>query len=137
MIARAVLGYVLALPALVALLINLVSDPRTAAIAVTMASSTPGHLQVFFDSGAGFREVESGTAWLDTTGAAREYRIRLPPGSYRQLRIDPGTAAGRYDISRVEVLASDGSRIDTIALTSLTPAQQRTIVDVRTDHLGL
>ena len=89
----------------------------------------PGHVQVFFDSGAGFREVASSNAWFETAPGAHEYRLRLPAGMYRKFRLDPGTLPGRYAIERVAVLAPDGSIDSEIPLAALEPAYQVTVVE--------
>ena len=129
MLARLVLGYVVALPLIVGLLAGAVSDSRTYTIAVTMESSVPGHVQVFFDSGVGFSEVASSNAWFETAPGAHEYRLRLPAGTYRKFRLDPGTLPGRYAIERVNVLAPDGSLHAEIPLSALEPAYQITVVE--------
>lgn len=129
MFARLVLGYVVALPLIVGLLAGAVADPRTYTISVTMESSTPGHVQVFFDSGAGFREVQSSTAWFETEPGAHEYRLRLPAGTYRKFRLDPGTLPGRYRIERVAILAPDDSVYAAIPLTDLKPDYQVTVLE--------
>ena len=129
MLARLVLGYVVALPLIVGLLAGAVSDSRTYTIAVTMESSVPGHVQVFFDSGVGFSEVASSNAWFETAPGAHEYRLRLPAGAYRKFRLDPGTLPGRYAIERVTVLAPDGSIHSEIPLAALEPAYQITVVE--------
>jgi hypothetical protein len=128
-LARLVLGYVVALPLIVGLLAGAVADPRTYAISVTMESSTPGHVQVFFDSGAGFREVQSSNAWFETEPGAHEYRLRLPAGRYEKFRLDPGTLPGRYSIEQVSILDPDGSIHARIPLTALEPADQVTVVE--------
>ena len=127
--ARLVLAYAVALPLIVGLLAGAVGDSRTYAISVTMESSVPGHVQVFFDSGAGFREIQSSNAWFDTAAGAHEYRLRLPAGRYRTFRIDPGTLPGRYALERVVVLAPDQSIHAEIPLTALEPAYQITFVE--------
>ena len=129
MFARLALGYAVALPLIVGLLAGAVGDPRTYTISVTMESSVPGHVQVFFDSGAGFREVQSSNAWFETLPGAHKYRLRLPAGRYRTFRIDPGTLPGRYVIERIAILAPDGSLHAVIPLTALEPAYQITVVE--------
>ena len=129
MLARLVLGYVVALPLIVGLLASAVSDSRTYTIAVTMESSVPGHVQVFFDSGGGFTEVASSNAWFETAPGTHEYRLRLPAGRYRKFRLDPGTLPGRYVIERITVLAPDGSIRAEIPLSALEPAYQITVVE--------
>ena len=129
MLARLVLGYAVALPLIVGLLAGAVGDSRTYTIAVTMESSVPGHVQVFFDSGVGFSEVASSNAWFETAPGAHEYRLRLPAGRYRRFRLDPGTLPGRYAIERVRILAPDGSLHAEIPLSALEPAYQITVVE--------
>ena len=135
MFARLVLGYVVALPLILGLTAGAVSDPRTYTVSVTMESSTPGHVQVFFDSGAGFREVESSHAWFETTPGAHEYRLRLPAGEYTKFRLDPGTLPGRYSIERVSVLAPDGSIYGAVPLAALQPAHHITVVEASEQRL--
>jgi hypothetical protein len=134
-LARLVLGYAAALPLIVGLLAGAVSDPHTYTVSVTMESSIAGHVQVFFDSGAGFREVESSNAWFETAPGLHEYRLRLPAGKYRRFRLDPGTLPGRYTIERVTILAPDGSIHAVIPLTALEPAYQVTVVEMSARRL--
>src|SRR5262245_54888732 len=102
---------------LVSVLLQAVMARPTYTVGVTMTSTTAGHLQVFYDSGGGFREVDSGTAWLDTSGAPIEYRVPIPAGRYRALRIDPGTLPGQYTVTRARVYAPDGAVAFELPLT--------------------
>ena len=56
MLARIILAYVLALPVLVGFT---ESGSGGHTIDVTMASTVPGYLQVFFDTGQGFSQSQS------------------------------------------------------------------------------
>ena len=121
MFSRVVLSYVLALP----ILVTLVADTQYN-IAVTMSSNTPGTLEIFYDPGAGF--IGAVTTPLKPSEKSERYKLRLPPGDYRYLRIDPGTAPGRYVIERVEILRPDRSGQTTIPLSEIVPANQLSTV---------
>jgi hypothetical protein len=101
-IQRLVVGYVLALPAIAFILTGAVDRARPGVI-VTMSSRQPGVLQLFYDSGKGFNAAQSSLVSLQPSDERRQYRLELPPGDYRSLRIDPGTMPGRYVLERVSV----------------------------------
>lgn len=98
MLSRLILGDVVALPAIAALVVSCI-DPRQAfTLVVRMSAAATGPIEVFHDTGAGFSEGQSVTATVQVSGPSREYELPLPPGSYRRLRMDPGTSAGLYAI---------------------------------------
>ena len=129
MLARIILAYVLALPVLVGVTASR-SGGHT--INVTMASTVAGYLQVFFDTGQGFSESQSVVIPVFASEEPHEYMAAIPPGQYRQLRIDPGTVPGRYVISRAAILAADRATETLLPLTSLAAIYQLTTIE-RTD----
>ena len=98
MIPRLVLGYVLAVLAFVPFLANRVGTDASYRLAIRMTTDTAGVLQVFYDIGNGFREADSAVTPL--VSGRHDYLLLLPSGNFRNLRIDPGTVAGRYTIER-------------------------------------
>ncbi len=67
----------------------------------------------------------------------REYRLDLPAGRYRQLRLDPGTEPGRYVILRAAIIAADGSTVATLPLAELNPVQELTTVERTANRIVL
>ena len=63
------------------------------------------------------------------------YRLGLPAGRYRSLRIDPGTAGGRYAIEQILILAPDGSRHTTIPIPALAAAYQLSVLEQTRNRL--
>jgi hypothetical protein len=125
---RVVLGYALAFPILITLSASTQNN-----IAVTMSSNAPGLLQVFYGPASGL--VGAVTTPLNPSPTARIYRLQLPPGEYYHLRIDPGTAPGRYAIEHIEILEADGTTTQTtVPLTELVPNGQLTVIK-RTQNL--
>lgn len=118
---RALLGYVLALPFIVPLIVHSSDALNTHTVLVRMEAQMPGHLQLFYDAGDGFSEARSTAAELQVGAGVTDYRLSLPAGRYTQLRIDPGTLGGRYVIERVAILQSDGSVRREIPLETLIP----------------
>ena len=128
MFARLVLAYVLSLPLFVSLTPSAVPVERYT-LQITMSSSVPGLVQVFFDTGAGFSGAQSSAESAVASTESREYRLSLPAGRYRQLRLDPGTEPGRYSIQRAAIIGSDGSTITVLPLADLNPVQELTTVE--------
>ncbi len=136
MFARLVLAYVLILPTVVPLVAQAISDPEYTLL-VRMSASADGQLQVFYDRGSGYTEAHSVAVPLRASERLLDYRLPLPPGRYRELRIDPGNGAGRYMIERVVILKSDGSTQTAIPVTDLVPAQQLSILERSSARLVL
>ena len=135
MLARLMIGYILALPLIVPLTARSAGKLQRFTLAVTMQSRLPGHLQVFYDSGSGFAEAQSSAVALQVSDGPREYRLALPPGHYRSFRIDPGTLGGTYVIERAAILAPGGLPYAAIPLMSLAPSGQASVTERRRDRL--
>ena len=126
MIARAALAFVLSLPIFVTVTANASGGH---ALVLTMASTVPGTLQIFFDTGQGFSEPQSVVAPTSVSDVPRAYRFPIQPGRYLNFRVDPGTVPGRYDIRGAVVLAPDGSTSASIPLADLNPVHQLTTIE--------
>ena len=135
MLPRLVTGYIVALCLIVPLTARSALELPGYTIAVTMQSEVPGHLQVFYDAGEGYSEPRSAVAALQPSDEPQVYRLSLPPGRYRSLRIDPGTAGGRYAIERISILAPDGSVHSAIPILRLAPFRQISVLEQAPDRL--
>ena len=136
MFARLVLAYVLSLPLFVSLTPSALPAERYT-LQITMSSSVPGLVQVFFDTGSGFSGAQSSAEPVVASIEPQEHRLSLPAGRYRQLRLDPGTEPGRYSIQRAAIIGSDGSTITVLPLADLTPVQQLTTIERTANRLVL
>ena len=132
---RLVLGYIIVLPFVVSVVAGKLDALQPYTVALTMSSQVQGHVQLFYDGGAGFSEARSTTLVLDESGARHEYRLGLPPGRYRALRIDPGTLGARYTIERLAIVTTDGVVMAPIPLTALVLAPPATMVERSDDRL--
>jgi hypothetical protein len=135
MFPRLVLGYLVALPLMVVLTARSGGILPDYTIAVTMQSGIPGYLQVFFDSGGGFSEARSATVPIQPSDEPHEYRLKMPPGRYHSLRIDPGSRAGRYVIWRAAIVAADGTLHVAMPLAMLAPVHHISIVERSAERL--
>jgi hypothetical protein len=125
-LSRFVLAFILTLPITWSHIVEILHEGAVNTLSIRMASSVGGTLQVFFDIGAGFNEIDSRAAPIGP--GMQEYRLPLPAGRYQKLRIDPGIAAGVYDIQHVAVLTPAGTTRTLIPLTNLIAANHLTIL---------
>ena len=73
---------------------------------VSVASQTPGVIQLFYDDGSGCREDNS--VRLPLLTGNHPYRFPLPSGVYSQLRLDPIDRPGAVTVSAVRIEDSGG-----------------------------
>jgi hypothetical protein len=137
-LSRLVLGYLVALPAIVALVASCFDPGHAYTLVVKMSAVASGPIQVFYDTGAGFNETQSVMTPLQASGPSREYEFPLPAGSYRSLRIDPGTSAGLYVIEYLGIRTCRGWRTNSvIPLADLVPAYHLSAIRRSPDLLVL
>src|SRR4051794_27189861 len=87
------LGYILAVSAMV----PIADQPfHENLLTIAMRSDATGALQFFYDIGG--ENGEPASISVPLSRSRRDYNFRLPPGTYRSFRIDPGAGAGRTDI---------------------------------------
>ena len=125
-IARLVLGYVLAIVAFVPFLTK-AAGGHSNYLAIEMDSDVPSVLQVYYDIGAGLREPYSVSVPLSQ--GRHEYALALPRGTYRMIRIDPGLGPGRYKIEDVSIRRPDGSIFQQIPMSAINPAFQLSLIE--------
>lgn len=76
-------------------------------VEVRLRTSVPGGLAMFWTTGESPRRGEDKSRHLKLVadGQWHVYTVRIhTPGGFRNLRIDPGTAEGRYEIGEVRVI---------------------------------
>ena len=103
---RLILGYIIVLPFVVSVVAGKLDALQPYTVALTMSSQVQGHVQLFYDGGAGFSEARSTTLVLDETAARHEYRLGLPPSA----RHRSGTRSSR---SAIQLRSGDRHRHST------------------------
>lgn len=121
MLQRMLLAFFLALPVFVVVAAKNTEDGREYRLSVRMATSSEGLLQIFADTGNGFAEAQSYVLPLQSDGKPHEYPLRVPPGLYRMIRIDPGTSTGVYTIYDVTIANSRGEAVAIVPLADIKP----------------
>jgi hypothetical protein len=89
-----------------------------------MTSSVPGNVQVYYDSGGGFRESDSTTVPLAKSDKPILYRLHLPEGSYRAFRFDPIDRDGTVTIAKARVADRSGRTVRELTASAFKPAHQ-------------
>src|SRR5260221_5150245 len=134
MLPRGLLGYVLALPAIV-IVLSAINTSQVSTITVKMSATASGVLQIFYDSGKGFSEAQSTVTAVQVSDQPHEYRLFLPPGEYRSFRIDPGNVPGRYVIQKVTILNAGNSTVVDVDLADLKPVYQISTIERTSERL--
>jgi hypothetical protein len=122
-VARLVLGYALALVVFVPTLAGSLGY----ALTITLATDAAGPVDVFYDIGNGLSPRDSST--VELLSGRHEYRLPIPPGAFRAIRIDPGRGPGRYTIERVAILGAGGSTRHVVALDEIAVAHQLSVIE--------
>ena len=138
MLSRLVLGYLLALPAVVALVVDCTDPGQAYTIVVRMSAAASGPIQLFYDTGAGFSETQSVMRPLQASVSPRDYEFSLPAGRYRSFRIDPGTTGGLYVIEYIDVRTCRGWRtLTVIPLADVVPLHHLSVITRSRDRIVL
>jgi len=83
---------------------------------VSATSNHSGHIQIYFDSGAGFNEPESTTVPLVAQDGPVTYRLELPPGDFHNFRLDPIDRDGTVTVHSVRIVDRNGRLIRELPL---------------------
>ncbi|MGE3887551.1 MAG: hypothetical protein AB7H81_14045 [Vicinamibacterales bacterium] len=102
-------------------------DAPPGALEIDLTASANGTLQVFYDRGAGISEAESVTAPIAATPAPHTYRLPLPFGRYRLLRVDPNTGPGRYGFEGLRLVDGRGETVATLTADAIQSTVQATV----------
>jgi hypothetical protein len=78
------------------------------ALRVRMTSSKPGKVQLYWNSGRGFREAESSIQQVAPGDEPKTYLLPLPMGTYSELRFDPIDNDGRVQLWDLAIVAAHG-----------------------------
>jgi hypothetical protein len=94
------------------------------AVEARLASSVPGQVVLYYDSGSGFNE--SGVARVNVPRSASPVSVRLPlpPGTYRAFRFDPIDREGTVTLESLRVIGAGDRLIRPLPFSVLQPLQQ-------------
>jgi hypothetical protein len=105
LLAAALLAATLAVP----LFVGNFDESTRFGVEVSLASSATGHVQIYWDDGAGFSEPASSKELLPQGATFQTYRLALPAGSLRALRFDPIDRGGAtVAIRNARIVRSNG-----------------------------
>lgn len=108
------------------------------ALEVSMASSRAGFVQLFYgDDSGGMGEATSSRMPVETSTTARRYRLALPVGKHRELRLDPLDRPGSVTIESIRIVTSSGRSVRAIALSELKPQLQIQTTNLREGRLEI
>jgi hypothetical protein len=113
------------------------SRPDLFVLEARVTSTLPGAFQVFYDDGGGLREELSARATLTGGSTPATYRLPLPPGTYKALRLDPLDRAGSVTISSLRVISPTGRTIAQIPLEGFKPTHQIESLQLRNGALEI
>ena len=111
--------------------------PDVFMLEVRVSSTTSGAFQLYYDNGAGWREEISGRTAIAASPTPLSYRIPLPPGNYKALRLDPLDRSGTITLSGVTILSPSGKVMGDIPLDGFKPIQQIESVALRSGALEI
>lgn len=109
--------------------------PQYRPLKIVMNYSPSEHdvCRIFFDTGKGFHESEMVKFSVYPGGGVREYKIVLPPGPLKKLRIDPGYKSDEFGLKSI-TLSAGAKRLYTGARRI--PELFR-VADAQTDYPGV
>lgn len=99
------------------------------ALVLTAASTVPGRVQIYYDTGDGLSEAASSQAWMAGGDAAVDLSLPLPPAKIRALRLDPLDRPGAVVFSALEIRRQSGAVLKSFGKAELAAGQQIASVD--------
>lgn len=118
LLAAALLSVVVTLPFVPSATVRLFS------IEITLSSTVDSTFQLFYDDGDGFREELSGRVPIAAGVAPAVYRVPVPAGTFRALRIDPLKGPGSVKLVSMRVANNTGRVIAELPVNEIQPAVQ-------------
>src|SRR5579883_1207852 len=104
-------------------------------VVANLDSTERGHVQIYYDSGSGFSELDSTTVPLEKSERPVSYRLSLPPGRYRALRFDPIDRDGTVTIADAKIVDGRGRPVRQLPFSQFQPLHE--IQSLRTTAAGL
>ncbi len=83
-------------------------DARIFALRARMTSTKPGNVQLYWNSGHGYREPDSSVQPVASGDEPRTYLLPLPMGTYPELRFDPIDNDARIQLWDLSIVDAQG-----------------------------
>lgn len=91
---------------------------------VDVATDTSGHIQLFYDLGRGYNQVDSSVQPLPANARALRYGFVIPRGTVIGLRLDPLDTKGKLSIGRPAIVDFRRKEITHFDIQDFTPLTQ-------------
>jgi hypothetical protein len=102
-------------------------DCRIYDINIVLESEEEAKLEVYYDIGRGFHEIDHQEVIVDTTNEKVDLQFTVPVWKkFTKVRIDPVGGSVKMKIYGITVNSADGSFHHTVSLADVTPVQQIT-----------
>lgn len=85
--------------------------PADPALVFDFQSDIGGAIEIFYDTGSGYRAEDSYRKYVASSDRWQEVRLNIAPGTYTSLRLDPLERAGSITIKNVRIVQDDRSEI--------------------------
>jgi hypothetical protein len=111
--------------------------PSPALLELSIRSSVPSSIQVFFDVGHGFREQDSTSVKTGSDSAQfQPVRMPLPAGWIRRVRLDPADCPAVVEIEKMRVVGNDGTLIADLSRKDVWPTIVNNDITSLTENHG-
>lgn len=107
------------------------------AFEITVTSSTPGIVQLFYDIGNGMKESDSSRVLIEADKKPHRLSFAMPEGSYRALRFDPLDREGSLSFSGALIRGPDGGVVRSFAAADFVAQQQIARREVLNDQVEM
>jgi hypothetical protein len=102
-------------------------DCRIYTVSITLETEEEAELEIYYDIGRGFHEIDHQEMIVTTTGEKTDLHFTVPVWKqFTKLRIDPVGGSVKMKIYAIEVASADGSFHHTVSLADVRPGQQIT-----------
>jgi hypothetical protein len=91
---------------------------------VRLSSPASGNVQVYYNTGSGYRESDSSRMPIVPGPAEGTYRLPLPFGTFSQLRFDPIDSDGTVTIASARIIDGNGNEVRAIGLNQFAPLNE-------------
>ncbi|MCF8055188.1 MAG: hypothetical protein K9K37_00935 [Desulfocapsa sp.] len=100
-------------------------DCRIYEINIALETEEEAKLEIYYDIGRGFHEIDHQEVIVETTGEKVAIQMTVPVWKkFTKLRIDPVGGSVKMKIYGIEVNSADGTFHHAVSLADLTPVQQ-------------
>ena len=102
-------------------------DCRIYNISIVLETEEEAELEIYYDIGRGFHEIDHQEMVVTTTGEKTTLQVTVPVWkSFTKLRVDPVGGSVKMKIYSIEIVSADATFHHSVSLENLRPVQQIT-----------